>query len=231
MKNSLSVTAFAASAFALFALSNSANAATYTITDVANGPIASAILPGPPIVNSPVVLYPATGTGCIGSNCFRDPFEGTGLAGSPYLSVGANGSATYTGFGPADTLKLLWGSVDQYNGIEFTGGTLGDVTIKGSDAQLYPITAPGAGHDFVTIAFTDPGAFFTSVTFFNNPGIDAFEMDNLSACTGLGEVCRNLDNGLPIPAALPLFASGLAGFGGLLGWRRKKKAQASAVAA
>jgi len=31
----------------------------------------------------------------------------------------------------------------------------------------------------------------------------------------------------PIPAALPLFATGLAGLG-LLGWRRKRKAQAVA---
>ena len=30
---------------------------------------------------------------------------------------------------------------------------------------------------------------------------------------------------VPLPAALPLFASGLAGLG-LLGWRRKKKAAA-----
>jgi hypothetical protein len=32
---------------------------------------------------------------------------------------------------------------------------------------------------------------------------------------------------VPLPAALPLFASGLAGLG-LLGWRRKRKAQAAA---
>jgi len=34
-------------------------------------------------------------------------------------------------------------------------------------------------------------------------------------------------NPIPIPAALPLFATGL-GVLGLLGWRRKKKAQAAA---
>jgi len=39
------------------------------------------------------------------------------------------------------------------------------------------------------------------------------------------------DNGIattPLPAALPLFASGLGAFG-LLGWRRKKKAAALAA--
>jgi hypothetical protein len=34
----------------------------------------------------------------------------------------------------------------------------------------------------------------------------------------------------PIPAALPLFASGLGGLG-LLGWRRKRKAAAARAAA
>ena len=32
---------------------------------------------------------------------------------------------------------------------------------------------------------------------------------------------------VPLPAALPLFATGLGGLG-LLGWRRKRKAQAAA---
>jgi hypothetical protein len=32
----------------------------------------------------------------------------------------------------------------------------------------------------------------------------------------------------PLPAALPLFATGLGAFG-LIGWRRKKKAQAAAA--
>jgi hypothetical protein len=34
----------------------------------------------------------------------------------------------------------------------------------------------------------------------------------------------------PLPGALPLFASGLAGIGGVIGWRRKRKASATAAA-
>jgi hypothetical protein len=202
---------------------HAANAATYSITDVANGAIVSAVLPPLPIVNSPAVIWPASGTGCIGPNCFRDPFEGTAWAGSQYLSVGGNGSATYSVFA-ANTLKLLWGSVDQYNGIEFRGGTIGDLIIMGSDPQLYPVRAPGAGHDFVSILFTDPGAFFTSVTFFNSPGNDGFELSNITACVGL-EVCANQEflGASPLPAALPLFASGLSALA-VLAWRRKRKA-------
>ena len=47
---------------------------------------------------------------------------------------------------------------------------------------------------------------------------------------GIGEVAfSSVDAAVPIPAALPLFASGL-GVMGLLGWRRKRK-KAAAMAA
>jgi hypothetical protein len=40
-------------------------------------------------------------------------------------------------------------------------------------------------------------------------------------------VTATLVTATPLPAALPLFATGLGGLG-LLGWRRKRKAQAAA---
>jgi hypothetical protein len=52
-------------------------------------------------------------------------------------------------------------------------------------------------------------------------------------CTGVGTTSCNSDGGAasvwttPLPAALPLFATGIGGLG-LLGWRRKRKARAAA---
>ena len=40
-----------------------------------------------------------------------------------------------------------------------------------------------------------------------------------------GETIVISNSGVPLPGALPLFATGLAALG-LLGWRRKRKAQA-----
>ena len=54
----------------------------------------------------------------------------------------------------------------------------------------------------------------------------------LGTYTGLNSVTGYTDtvkiSATPLPAALPLFAGGLGGLG-LLGWRRKRKAQAVTV--
>jgi len=47
-------------------------------------------------------------------------------------------------------------------------------------------------------------------------------------CLGDGP-CSSTVSAVPIPATLPLFASGLAGLG-LLGWRRKRKTSAAIAA-
>jgi hypothetical protein len=46
-----------------------------------------------------------------------------------------------------------------------------------------------------------------------------------AAVNGLPEILQASSTAVPLPAALPLFASGLVGLG-LLGWRRKRKAAA-----
>jgi hypothetical protein len=45
--------------------------------------------------------------------------------------------------------------------------------------------------------------------------------------SGVGVIAGTADGTTPLPAALPLFATGLGALG-LLGWRRKRKAQAAA---
>jgi hypothetical protein len=63
----------------------------------------------------------------------------------------------------------------------------------------------------------------TSATFFVETG----DFQDVSSAFALsaGTVEIKSDTEVPLPAALPLFATGLAGLG-LLGWRRKRKAAA-----
>jgi hypothetical protein len=66
----------------------------------------------------------------------------------------------------------------------------------------------------VEFSFMVTGSGSDTLTFFetDGPGFMALDDVSLTAAT-------------PLPAALPLFATGLGGLG-LLGWRRKRKAQA-----
>jgi hypothetical protein len=67
------------------------------------------------------------------------------------------------------------------------------------------------------VSFNADGLTFNQVTLSDlNQG--NFEVDNFSYVAAAAT---------PLPAALPLFATGLGGLG-LLGWRRKRKAQAVA---
>jgi hypothetical protein len=126
-----------------------------------------------------------------------------------YTSV-RNGTATYNLTG--NNLSLFWGSPDTYNTLTLwtgVGGTGASVSLTGSLADL-PGGILGLGHHLVSI-LTDVA--FRSVTLSSTQA--AFEFANMTAT--------------PIPAALPLFATGL----GLMGWlgRRRKRAHSVAIAA
>jgi hypothetical protein len=143
------------------------------------------------------------------SGVFRSPWQGTGLEGSlSYTSV-RNGTAGYNIAGTGVT--LFWGSPDTYNTLTFwTGlnGTGDSASILGSALDI-PANL-GLGHHLVTILTSE---LFRSVTLSSeNP---AFEFANFATT--------------PIPAALPLFATGL----GMMGWlaRRRKRGHAPSIAA
>jgi hypothetical protein len=225
MKPSLSAATLIASVFALSTISFGANAASVSVvSDVQNAGVNATvdIVPPVPTISTPVVQFVSGSV----SGQYRSPFEGNinGLTNGTYLSIEGTpvtGTATYIMKSAANLLYILWGSVDDYNGITFSNANTGGsdtVTIYGS--ALNP-AQKGLGADFVQLS-TD--FLFTEVTFFNNPGINAFELSNLTACFGVpNSVCQSFQTEAPLPGTLPLFVSGIAGLGGLLGWRRKKK--------
>jgi hypothetical protein len=139
-------------------------------------------------------------------------FTGVGdWANLAYTSVEANGSATYN-FGPADKLKILWGSPDSYNTLSFYSG------LNGTGMLLFSITGSSLGiqnhgHDEVDFSMTD-GTFESVVLASSGDGFEFADLQDDPAAT-------------PLPAALPLFATGLGAMG-LFGWRRKRKAAAAA---
>ena len=140
-----------------------------------------------------------------------------------YTSV-RNGNAWYALTG--DSLGIFWGSPDSYNTITFwTGwdsankiGTGDSVSFTGNQLGI----TLGYGH---TLAIFNLDQTFNAVQLYS--GQPAFEFANMVACTGS---CTESQTGVvPLPAALPLFASGL-GVMGLLGWRRKRKKAAATAA-
>lgn len=136
------------------------------------------------------------------ANFYKSPWEGTPSYGLPYTSV-FSGTAGYNLTG--SVLNIFWGSPDTYNTLTFwTGldGTGNKVEVKGDELGAISL---GFGHHWLQFLTSET---FQSVTLYS--GQAAFEFANMTAAT-------------PIPAALPLFASGL----GLLGfarWRRKLSA-------
>ena len=141
---------------------------------------------------------------CLGSKCgpprHRSPFEETSLYGiAEYSSVSANSSATYNITG--DAIKLLWGSPDRYNYIDFfnaEGGQIG--TVDGTQIEKPP---SGRGLVDVTIFSDETFARFT----LRSENSDAFEYAGLSV--------------VPLPAAAWLFGSALLALAGFNSRKRK----------
>jgi hypothetical protein len=93
-----------------------------------------------------------------------------------------------------------------------------DFSVSFNDKQLSSVgdpTTDGVWTYFVLFV-TATGSDTLTFSFMDNPAFIALDNVDVSAVAAT-----------PIPAALPLFATGLAGLG-LLGWRRKRRAQAIA---
>src|SRR6516225_3483808 len=204
----MSFSSIAATFAALCLLSESAQAVTFSFTED---------LVTVPTSGSNVMPTSSTGTVVLETlsipGVTRSPFEnfnatpGPGY-GSAYISINI-GSALSSFNTPENSLSIFWGSPDSYNTLSFyaskdgTGTPLFSLTGSSLLIQTY-------GHDLVNFQTLDD--FFNSVVLSST--WYSFEFTNLTA--------YDPPTVTPLPAALPLFATGLGALG-LLGWRRKKK--------
>ena len=114
-------------------------------------------------------------------------------------------------FEAANEINLYWGSIDTYNTIEFLLNNTTVYSLGGSSvAAATALLANGAQLDVVANRLVTIAGLpnFDSVIF--RSGANSFEFDNVSV------------NAVPLPTALPLFATGLVGLG-LLSRRRRKR--------
>jgi hypothetical protein len=103
------------------------------------------------------------------------------------------------------------------------------VTVTATGSNGGPLTAPtlsmpifGASSVSQAYTFTDPTPLTSLAISFATTGSPTISPVNFTGVSGLQVV--------PLPATLPLFASGLGALG-LLGWRRKRKSTTSILAA
>jgi hypothetical protein len=162
------------------------------------------------------------------------------------LTVGTANAATYvvTGVtGDPQIGEILEGTVDVTNGA-FTSANF-QITNFPVAANFTSIVSQGAysNVDEWLITVVDPALPYSmdlylqtpeigTLTGYNGGPIVAAALFNANQGFHLGPEALTLQGSLtptPLPAALPLFASGL-GASGLLGWRRKRK-NAAAIAA
>jgi hypothetical protein len=217
-----------------FLVSAQANAAVTVSVEVVNPGTAYPTFSSPtsnPLADSTTGSVLQNTIGSV-PNGNRSPFDDT--AGNPtaasavnaYTAVQAAGSATYNigtlapGNPGAVGITFLWGSPDYFNKVEFFNGavSLGSVSsLNLTNPNGNPPQNPATGQSWVVLL---AGGAWTSVVF--SSSINAFEFTSLfAACGPEGAICAP-PPGVPLPAALPLFAGGL-GFLGFLARRKKQK--------
>jgi hypothetical protein len=116
---------------------------------------------------------------------------------------------------PASYVGFTWGTPDANNTVEVFDGANLLATYTGTSLNITQFhDTPGTGFFNVSAGSGEAITSLVLSTDTNN-----FEVDNFAAIE---------PTATPLPAALPLFASGIGGLG-LLGWRRKRKARAVAA--
>ena len=176
------------------------------------------------------------------------------LAGSsPCLSTGAKASSLIGNSITAEidfpSLGTPAGASDVFTPDPFTVGTGIEAVYSLSGTQIYNVDFSAQAltltflvnvsystYSFLGPVFTRSGSPFDSIATVSGiaaasvsepSGELAINMSGVDFSNGDQIVVTFANSATPLPAALPLFASGLGGLG-LLSWRRKRKAQAAA---
>jgi hypothetical protein len=225
-----------AGALMLAGMAGSANALTFTETSVWSSLAPNAPLTSPLFTTatfSPLYTPSTSGT-LLSPPTQRSPYQDNtdGLATSGLYSVLSPGgndpggsSATFDVSG-VTSLKILWGSPDNYNHVSFLDNTNTPVTFTnvgvGSDLNGSELGCFGGGSctnlHWVLVTFNWDTPISSLVL--SDDGQAAFEF----AMQQPGDVIRPT----PLPAAVWLFGSVLAGGAGFGHWRKRKAKSATA---
>jgi hypothetical protein len=227
-------TALAASILGLCAFSQDASAATVSITSQAfTGSAPLEVTPAPASTSG---SFSQSVSGSIfavelspyAANTGSGPDGSAAAANATYSVLGAGGgpvsTATYNV--NSTSLTLLWGSPDPYNEIAFFTGPNGTgslIDVIGGNTTNYN------GSNLSCFASTCTDTLFDLVTFAVSSGtIGSIILTDAGAAFEFGFSAATPVDPTPLPAGLPLFATGIGALG-LLGWRRKRKSRAASV--
>ena len=182
-----------------------------TLIDSASGPFA---IPG----SAGTATATVTGSSAVsGTSPTAAPYNGVALSLRPYFAA-YGGNVTITFSANQSDILLLWGSIDADNTINFFDSAFSTVvpifTLTGETLHdSYDTTISYGsilGNGTRKVAFAFDGGTFDSIEFVSPSLAAALEFNFIGA------------SAVPLPAVLPLFASGLGALS-LLGWRRKRK--------
>jgi hypothetical protein len=172
--------------------------------------------------------YDGTGANCPADTIFTNTPDPTSNA-APQLQDGKlNGSPLLGSFSGAGTFPSLDGGTFAIT--ENAADTSGTWSFSGTTGDLFPaeVLISGGSNWFFTLTggatsgtwSTCPSGLGGSLCLENPPGNAVQTLSHIAFFDGAET---------PVPAALPLFATGLGAMG-LLGWRRKRKNTAAVAA-
>ena len=200
-----------------------------------------------------VVFYAGIALGCVLAGIVLPQAQAQAATANPLITVDENGNGTllFPGGAPIPTVGVVQPDPGPGGGNTLTYNLLGPPALIAGDVEL---TNGVFASDLIRFnpAGTGSPTYPASLVFYSTGGLGAladtgFPSANYTNFVVLQEGANEITfytpndtqpgfvpgfaveyeifSGVPLPAALPLFATGLGGLG-LLGWRRKRKAQA-----